>query len=75
MKNFVPNVQAEIDRHYYYCYGDGKVQVKNQGGVVIYIVRGEAFGNYLRSIYGNDVIAPAVANNADVLLNRINIFG
>lgn len=40
LKNFVPNVQAEIDRHYYYCFGDGKVQVKNAGGVVIYIVRG-----------------------------------
>lgn len=74
MKNFLPNVQAEIDRHYYYCYGEGKVQVKSQGGVIIYIVRGEAFGNYLRSIYGNNVIVPSNVNN-DVVLNRVDIFG
>ncbi len=27
LRKLVPSVQAEIDRHYYYCFGDGKVQV------------------------------------------------
>ena len=73
LRNFIPTVESEIDRHYYYCFGDGKVQVQTSGGVVIYIVRGEAFGNYLRNLYGQSVSIPQV--NGDVLLNRVDIFG
>jgi hypothetical protein len=25
LKNLVPTVESEIDRHYYYCFGEGKV--------------------------------------------------
>lgn len=73
LKNLVPTVESEIDRHYYYCYGEGKVQVQQTGGVVVYIVRGEAFGNYLRNLYGRSMTVPAVTG--DVLLNRVDIFG
>ncbi len=40
LRKLVPSVQAEIDRHYYYCFGDGKVEVRQTGGVVVYVVRG-----------------------------------
>lgn len=73
LRKLVPSVQAEIDRHYYYCFGDGKVEVKNTGGVVVYVVRGEAFGNYLRNLYGRNVVVPAV--NGNVLFNGVDIFG
>lgn len=26
LKRAIPSVQSEIDRHYYYCYGEGAVQ-------------------------------------------------
>lgn len=74
LRNFLPTVESEIDRHYYYCFGDGKVQVQTNGGVVIYIVRGEAFGNYLRNLYGTSVAVPN-NNSGDILFNRVDIFG
>lgn len=73
LRRVVPTVESEIDRHYYYCFGDGKVQVETTGGVVVYIVRGEAFGNYLRNLYGRNIVVPAV--NGNVLFNRVDIFG
>lgn len=73
LKNLVPTVESEIDRHYYYCFGEGKVSVKQTGGVVVYVVRGEAFGNYLRNIYGRNLVVPAASG--DVLFNRVDIFG
>lgn len=73
LKKLIPTVESEVDRHYYYCFGNGKVEVKVTGGVTVYVVRGDAFGNYLRNLYGRNVVLPAV--NGDVLLNRIDIFG
>lgn len=73
LKRIIPTVESEVDRHYYYCFGDGKVQVTTTGGVVVYVVRGDAFANYLRNIYGRNVVLPAV--NGDVLFNRVDIFG
>lgn len=73
LKKLIPTVESEVDRHYYYCFGDGKVQVQTTGGVVVYVVRGDAFGNYLRNLYGRNVVMPAV--NGDVLFNRVDIFG
>lgn len=55
LKGFIPSVQAEIDRHYYYCYGEGAVEVTQTGSVVVYIVRGERFGDYLRDQYGQGI--------------------
>ena len=72
LKRIIPAMQSEIDRHYYYCYGQGKVQVQTVGGVIVYVVRGDAFGNYLRNLYGRNIVIPAV--NGDVLFNRVDIF-
>lgn len=73
LKRIIPNIESEVDRHYYFCFGNGKVQVDNSGGVIVYIVRGDAFGNYLRNLYGRNIVLPAI--NGDVLFNRVDIFG
>lgn len=73
LRKMLPTVQSEIDRHYYYCFGNGKVQVQQTGSVVVYVVRGDAFANYLRTLYGSNVVLPAI--NGDVLFNRVDIFG
>ena len=72
LQRIVPSVQSEIDRHYYYCYGEGVQQEQNQS-VVVYIVQGERFGDYLQSQYGTNVRAPNLRGN--VRLNRVNILG
>ena len=55
LTRILPSVQMEIDRQYYYCYGEGAVQTTNTGGVLVYVVRGESFAKYLQSAYGQDV--------------------
>ena len=44
LKLTLPQIQSQIDREYYYCYGAGKVETINTGKVVVYVVRGQAFG-------------------------------
>ena len=71
LERMIPSVQSEIDRHYYYCYGDG-VQTEQTQSVVVYIVQGERFGDYLHSQYGTNV---RVNLRGNVRLNRVNILG
>lgn len=73
LKRSIPNIESEVDRHYYYCFGAGSVQVQSVGGLTVYVVRGDAIANYLRNLYGRNVVVPAV--NGDVLFSRIDIFG
>lgn len=73
LKTLIPTVENEVDRHFYYCFGDGKVQAQNVGNITVYVVRGDAFANYLRNLYGRNIVIPAV--NGDVLFNRVDIFG
>lgn len=60
LNRLIPSVQSEIDRHYYYCFGDGSVQIEETGNVVVYIVRGERFGDYLRKQYGEGANLPGL---------------
>ena len=69
----LPNIIREIDRQYYYCYGEGAVNVEETGDVVVYIVRGESFGNYLLSVYGQSVKADHLTR-AQYRLHRYDIF-
>ena len=73
LKELVPTTEAEIDRHYYYCYGEGSVQVEKTGGVVVYIIKGERFGDYIHNAYGKSVKVPAV--RGDVHFRRVDVFG
>ncbi len=73
LKALVPTTESEIDRHYYYCYGEGSVQVEKTGGVVVYIIKGERFGDYLHSAYGKSVEVPS--NRGDVRLQRVDTYG
>ena len=72
LKELVPTTENEIDRHYYYCYGEGAVQVEKTGGVVVYIVKGERFGQYIHSAYGKSVKVPAV--HGDVVFRKVDPF-
>ena len=54
MKDALPNIQEEINRQYYYCYGEGAVTVEETGDTVVYIVRGENFQQLLENTYGLD---------------------
>lgn len=74
LRNLVPTVEGAIDRHYYNCYGDGNtVKIEQNGSVVVYIVNGDKFGDYLRKLYGQSVQVPSI--RSDVTFNKVNIFG
>jgi archaellum component FlaC len=73
LQNLLPGIEREVDRQYYYCYGEGSVTVETTGSVVVYIVRGESFGNYLLSVYGQSVKVPAVRAR-DYHLYKVDIF-
>ena len=43
LKRNIPSVESEIDRQYYYCYGNGSVEIAQTGSVVVFIIKGENF--------------------------------
>ena len=71
LKTLIPGIEREIDRQYYFCYGEGAIEVSQTGSVVVYIVRGESFGNYLLATYGLQVKGLARVNYN---FHRIDIF-
>lgn len=73
LKALIPGIEREIDRQYYYCYGEGAVTAELTGSIVVYIIRGESFGNYLLTTYGS-VKVPAVQRE-NIRFFRVNIFG
>ena len=79
LKRLIPTVQGEIDRHYYYCYGEGAVATQeNPGGVVVYIVKGERFKDFLQNNYGSDIFYPGAnlgVNDKEVRFTNVDIFG
>ena len=54
LKNALPGIEQEINRQYFYCYGDGAVTVEETGSTVVYIVKGENFPGLLSKTYGLD---------------------
>ena len=72
LKRLIPTTEKEIDRHYYFCYGEGNVQIEQTGSVVVYIVKGERVPDYLNSRYGINVVRRNPGG--DLRLNRVNIF-
>lgn len=75
LNRFIPTVQAEIDRHYYYCYGPGSVEIVNTGGVVVYIIKGEDFAEYLRNQYGAGTVSESLRQLGTFEFKRAEIFG
>lgn len=70
----LPQIQSEIDREYYYCYGAGKVDTQQTGSVLIYIIKGEAFGQYIQNAYGQSVGAPQLRTGDDYRLQLVDPF-
>ena len=52
LKELLPAVEYELNRQYFYCYGDGAVTIEKTGDTVVYIIRGEAFQALLEKTYG-----------------------
>ena len=73
LKNLIPTTEKEIDRHYYFCYGKGSVKVEETGGVLVYIIRGERFGEYIHNAYGKNVKVPEV--RGDLRFYRTDLYG
>lgn len=74
LNRIIPNIQSEIDREYYYCYGAGKVQIETTGSTLVYIIKGEAFGQYIDNAYGQRVAAPGLRTGADYRLKVVDPF-
>lgn len=70
LKRLVPTTQKEIDRHYYYCFGDGQIEIEQTGSVIVYIVKGEQVNNYLHKKYGQDT----PKHKGDLRLRHLSIF-
>ena len=73
LTELVPTTENEIDRHYYYCYGDGAVKAEKTGATIVYIVKGERFGDYIHSAYGKTV--KVASRKGDVRLHKVNAYG
>lgn len=71
LRRLVPTTEKEIDRHYYYCYGEGNVQVEQTGSVVVYIVRGERVNEYLNRRYAQNSHR---GQQGDLRLQKVDIF-
>jgi len=74
LNRVLPNINNDINREYYYCYGAGKVETLTVGATVVYVVRGEAFGEYLSRAYGQNVGAPLVSSGTDYRLQVVDPF-
>lgn len=70
----LPSIQSEIDREYYFCYGAGKVSTETTGNTIVYVVKGEAFGTYIQSAYGQSVWAPSLRTTGDYRLQVVDPF-
>lgn len=60
LNNSLPQIQASIDREFYYCYGEGKIQTETVGNTVVYVVRSEALANYISNVYGQSIANPNI---------------
>lgn len=74
LQSSVPQIQSEIDREYYYCYGAGKVDTLTVGNTIVYVVKGEAFGTYVDNAYGQSVGAPQLRTSGDYRLQVVDPF-
>jgi len=74
LNNSIPQIQNQINREYYYCYGAGKVEAITTGSVIVYVVKGEAFGQYIQNAYGQSVGAPSLRSSQDYRLQIVDPF-
>ena len=70
-EGLVLTTENEIDRHY--CYGEGVFQVEKTGGVAVYIVKGERFGDHIHNADGKSV--KVSTTRGDVHSRRVDVLG
>lgn len=44
LQSSVPQIQSEVDREYYYCYGAGKPKTPAPQSTIIFLAKGAAYG-------------------------------
>jgi len=69
----IPAINGDINREYYYCYGAGSVETVNTGSTVVYVVRGDSFGQYVSNLYGANLSTQFGANDS-IRLNVVDPF-
>ena len=52
LKSLERDVDQEVNRQYYFCFGKGAFSVAKTGDVVVYIIAGNAFPALLENTYG-----------------------
>ena len=72
LKSLQPGITYEINRNYYFCYGDGKIQIEQTGSVTVYIIQGNAFAGYLQNAY--NIKNPSITLSGNIRLQPIDIF-
>lgn len=73
LNKVLPSINSDINREYYYCYGAGKVETINTGNTVVYVVRGDAFGQYISNLYGVNM-TNQFGSNDSLRLNVVDPF-
>lgn len=73
LKDLIPSVEKSIDSHYYNCYGAGSnIKVDGTGNVIVYMISGDRFGDYIKNLYGQNIKFSTSPN--EIALNKVNIF-
>ena len=86
LKKIQITVEEEVNRQYFYCYGDGAFTIEKTGTVTVYIIRGEAFEALLENTYGisfDDVVcctdkegsSPKANVPSEIKMQSVDIFG
>lgn len=72
LRDLQPGVTYEINRNYYFCFGEGQVQIEQTGSVTVYIIQGNAFAGYLENAY--NVKNTSITLSGSIRLQPIDIF-
>lgn len=70
----LPTIQSQIDRQYYFCYGNGKITTSTQNSTIVYIIRGDSFADYVQTGYGQSVSIDAQTLKRGINMQTCSIF-
>ena len=61
LKKIQITVEEEVNRQYFYCYGDGAFTIEKTGTVTVYIIRGEALKLFLKTLMASALMMSSAA--------------
>jgi len=74
LKNFIPQIQNQINSEYYNCYGAGRVETITTGSFFVYVIKRESFVQYIQNAYGQSVSFPSLITSGDYRLQIVDPF-